>query len=194
MKAVHGCLRKVFFFFSLVVVMSLASAWIFRFELCYYWNRECIDAAARRYQVPASLVAAVIWQESRFNPLCRGKAGEIGYMQIMPGSAREWAREERIFSFSPEMLFDPGTNVLAGTWYLGRAIRRWNAKTDPIPYALAEYNAGRSNALRWNRLAATTTEPFAESISYPTTRAYVRTIMKNYSTFGRPWMRWRSEY
>ena len=149
-----------------------------------------VNAGYFRYQVPAKLIAAVIWQETRFNPLCRGAAGEIGYMQIMPGSAREWAKIEHISSFGSENLFDPGTNILAGTWYLGRAIKRWNNQADPLPYALAEYNAGRSNALRWDRINTLNTQEFTNVISYPTTRAYVKTVLRNYRSFGQPWKRW----
>jgi soluble lytic murein transglycosylase len=138
-------------------------------------------------------VGAVIWQETRFSPYCRGKAGEIGLMQVMPLSAREWAKVERIPAFDPETLRDPGTNILAGTWYLGRALKRWRGQSDPIPYALAEYNAGRSNALRWDRLSATNLDTFTDAISYPTTRAYVRKVLRYYRSFGLPWQRWGRE-
>jgi len=111
-------------------------------------------------------------------------------MQIMPQSAEEWVKAERIENFKPETLFDPGTNILAGTWYLARAIKRWENQTDPIPYALAEYNAGRSNAIRWERSTTLPPESFSEAISYPSTRAYVKAILKSYRTFGKPWERW----
>jgi len=179
---------------SVVLLFLMAGCFLtYRFELCYYRNREWIDVAALRYQVPAKLVAAVIWQETRFNSLCRGKAGEIGFMQIMPGSAREWAKAEHMPDFDPETLFDPGTNVLAGTWYLGRAIKRWSAQTDPLPYALAEYNAGRSNAARWDRINAMNPQEFTNVISYPATRAYVKTVLRNYRSFGQPWKRWGND-
>jgi len=164
--------------------------WAFRLEVLYYRNRPIIDYAAARYQVPPHLVASVIWQETRFHPEYRGKAGEIGLMQIMPQSAGEWAKSENITAFDPVTLFDPGTNVLAGTWYLGRAIRRWKTQADPLPYALAEYNAGRSKALRWEHNTTRSPELFTEMIEYPTTRNYVRAILKHYQTFGRPWKRW----
>ena len=111
-------------------------------------------------------------------------------MQIRPKSAEEWAKAERISNFDPETLLDPATNVLAGTWYLGRAIRRWGNQADPLPYALAEYNAGRSNAIRWEKGTALRPETFTDSISYPGTRSYVRNILRSYRTFGKPWERW----
>ena len=184
-------------FFRNIITMSLFLAalgggfyWAFRFEIHYYRNREQIEDAAQRYQVPPHLIAAVIWQETRFNAACRGKAGEIGLMQIMPQSAGEWVSKEHITGFEPRALLDPGTNILAGTWYLGRAIRRWNTHSNPIPYALAEYNAGRSNALRWDRDSIRSPALFIELIDYPSTRVYVRNIMSHYQGFGRPWERW----
>ncbi|MEI6787605.1 MAG: lytic transglycosylase domain-containing protein [bacterium] len=183
-------LRRIILIPAVLAILGLGLFWAFRFEIQYYRYRPLIDAAADRYQVPARLIAAVIWQETRFNGSCRGKAGEIGLMQIMPKSAGEWAKAERIMDFTPETLLDPGTNVLAGTWYLARAIRRWGNQSDPLPYALAEYNAGRSNALRWDRGTTLPPESFAEAIRFPTTRAYVKNILKSYRTFGKPWERW----
>ena len=128
MSAVNRAFRGLLFLLVGLFFLFACGTWIYRFEIGYYRNRESINAAALRYQVPAKLIAAVIWQETRYNRLCRGKAGEIGYMQIMPASAQEWAKVEHVPNFDPESLFDPGTNILAGTWYLGRAIKRWNAQ------------------------------------------------------------------
>lgn len=183
-------LRTIILILSLLTIIGLGLYWGFRFEIHYYRNRALLDAVAARYQVPPALIASLIWQETRFNSACRGKAGEIGLMQIRPQSAAEWAKAEHIAGFDPQSLFDPGTNMLAGTWYLARALTRWSAQTDPAPYALAEYNAGRSNVIRWERNTAHRPELFIESISYPGTRSYVRNILLNYRTFGKPWKRW----
>lgn len=183
-------LRRIILIPAFLAILGLGLFWAFRFEIRASQNWPVIDAAAARYKVPARLIAAVIWQETRFNASCRGKAGEIGLMQIMPKSAEEWAKAERIEDFKPETLFDPGTNILAGTWYLARAIKRWKNQSDPLPYALAEYNAGRSNALRWERGTTLPPESFPEAISFPGTRAYVKAILKCYRTFGKPWERW----
>lgn len=183
-------LRGIILIPGILAILGLGLYLTFRLEIQYYRNQPLIDAAAERYQVPPRLIAAVIWQETRFNPACRGKAGEIGLMQIMPQSAGEWAKAERINDFNPGTLFDPGTNIMAGTWYLGRAIRRWSNQTNPIPYALAEYNAGRSNAIRWEHGTSLPPESFAEAISFPSTRAYVKNILRSYRTFGKPWERW----
>ena len=79
-------------------------------------------------------------------------------------------------------LFKPEINIRAGTWYLHRAIQYWSAKpkANPLPYALAEYNAGRSNALRWAARDQNDPNVFWNEITYPSTRRYVRDILRNY--------------
>src|SRR6185437_5217955 len=115
-----------------------------------------INAAAKRYKVDPLLVKAVIWQETRFHPDRRGRAGEIGLMQIQEAAAMDWAGAEHIQNFSHEQCFDPGTNVLAGTFYLGKLLKRYAHTDNPIPFALADYNAGRGRLLKWNGGAGAT--------------------------------------
>jgi soluble lytic murein transglycosylase len=140
-----------------------------------------IARSAERHQVPPELLAAVIWRESGFDPYEIGRAGERGLMQVTAEAGREWAAACHVPGFSTADLLNPATNIEAGTWYLARAIARWSSKTDPVPYALAEYNAGRANARRWAG-AGGTDDPgaFRERIDYPSTRAYVRDVLRRY--------------
>ena len=143
-----------------------------------------IRAAARRYGVEPALVKAVVWRESHFHPHVRGHAEEIGLMQLQEEAAREWASAERLQGFEHEHCFDPGTNTLAGTWYLRKLLRRYAHTDNPLPYALADYNAGRANVLKWNHGAATTNSmAFIEQIGFPGTRAYVRSVMRRYAYY-----------
>src|SRR5262245_54909616 len=65
----------------------------------YFWRTGWLErsqdrpirAAAQRYGVEPALVKAVVWRESRFYPGARGRASEIGLMQLQEDSAREWA-------------------------------------------------------------------------------------------------------
>lgn len=143
-----------------------------------------IAAAAARYNVDPLLVKAIIWQETRFHPDRRGKAGEIGLMQIREPAALEWAGAERIQNFSHEQCFDPGTNTLAGTFYLSKLLKRYMNTDDPVPYALADYNAGRGNLLKWNNGAAVTNSTvFIAQIGFPGTKAYVISIRRRYAFY-----------
>lgn len=169
-----------------------AAAFLFRFEYRAWRFRDVIGVAAERYGVPPRLIAAVAWQETHFRPYVVGRAGELGLMQVTPAAGLEWAKAEQRLPFSRADLLDPRTNLLAGTWYLKRALNRWQAESEPVSRALAEYNAGRSNAVRWDRNTPEG-EPLAAAITYPTTRRYVQSVLLHYRTFGRPWRRWNSQ-
>jgi soluble lytic murein transglycosylase len=147
------------------------------------WREHRFDAtilrAADRYGVDPALVKAVVWRESRFNPRAVGHAGEIGLMQIRELAAVEWSSSQGVLAFELDHLFDPGTNTLAGAWYLSRVLKRYTQTDDPLPYALADYNAGRNNVLRWNKgLAATNSSAFIAQIGFPGTRKYVQTVVR----------------
>ena len=158
----------------------------------YWWWLEWLErsqdgpirAAARRYGVEPALVKAIVWRESRFHPRVRGRAEEIGLMQLREEAAREWASAEHLSAFEHEHCFDPGTNTLAGTWYLRKLLRRYTQTDNPLPYALADYNAGRGNVLKWIQgAAATNSTAFIEQIGFPGTREYVRSVIRRYEHY-----------
>jgi soluble lytic murein transglycosylase len=100
-------------------------------------------------------------------------------MQLQEEAAREWAEAEHLNDFDHAQCLDPATNTFAGTWYLRKLLRRYQQTDNPIPYALADYNAGRGNVLKWNRgEAATNSGAFIDHIGFPGTRLYVRTVMQ----------------
>ena len=145
---------------------------------------EAILAAAARYDVDAALVKAVVWRESWFDPRAKGKAGEIGLMQVGELAAREWAEAEGVPLFFHRQLYDPRKNTLAGTWYLRKALRRYAQTDNPLPYGLAEYNAGRANVLKWAiGEAATNSAAFIEQIGFPSTKEYVKAVMQQYDYY-----------
>lgn len=139
-----------------------------------------IREAASQYGVDARLISAVIWKESRFQPNVVGEAGEIGLMQVTEAAGWEWARATGFYLFSPVDLFDPANNIQAGTWYLARALQRWSHHPDPLPFALAEYNAGRANVLRWTKKSGPHAGAFLEAITFPTTRRYIEDVARRY--------------
>lgn len=161
----------------LVIIADAVGGWLYYRYRREHSQDEVIRAAAARYGVDAALVKAVVWRESWFNPEVRGKAGEIGLMQIREPAAREWAEAERIAGFQHEHIRDPGSNTLAGAWYLAKLLRRYPQADDPVPYALADYNAGRGNVLRWNQgAAATNSQQFLAQMTFPGTRRYIETV------------------
>ena len=147
-----------------------------------------IRAVAAEHHLDPMLVKAVVWRESRFDPKKQGTRGERGLMQVSEKAANEWARENKITNFRADQLFDPKTNLEAGTWYLHRAFERWAAQSDPIPFALAEYNAGASRAERWSGGDGVTdisVRQFLQNIDFPATRKYVESIIERYEFYQR---------
>lgn len=142
-----------------------------------------IQSVATEQQLDPMLVKAVVWRESRLAPKKIGIAGERGLMQVSEKAAAEWAGENKIENFRVEDLFDPKTNLQAGSWYLHRAMEHWKAQADPLPFALAEYNAGASRAQRWaggSAAAPISAHDFLQKIDFPRTRKYIDTILDRY--------------
>ena len=147
-----------------------------------------IKSVAAEHHLDPMLVKAVVWRESRFDPQKFGTAGERGLMQVSEKAANEWARENKVDNFRAEELFDPKTNLEAGCWYLERALEHWEAQPDPIPFALAEYNAGASRVQRWaggDGSSGLSAREFLRNIDFRGTRNYVESIVDRYQFFKR---------
>ncbi len=146
-----------------------------------------IAQVGRKQRVDPMLIKAVIWRESSFHPDKVGKNGERGLMQVTEAAAKDWARIQKDDTFVVNELFDPRKNIEVGTWYLKQALQRWSAKDDPIPFALAEYNAGKKRVDRWidqtNMGEKTSADDLRESISFKSTRGYVDSILGRYKAY-----------
>ncbi len=147
-----------------------------------------ITAVSAQHHLDPMVVKAVVWRESRFDPRKFGSAGERGLMQVTERAAQEWARETKVEDFRAEELFDPRVNLQAGSWYLARALQHWKHQSDPLPFALAEYNAGASRAIRWaggDDSVVLAPEDFRQSIDFPGTRNYVDSILARVDFYKR---------
>ena len=108
-----------------------------------------IRSVATEHHLDPMLVKAVVWRESRFDPKKHGNAGERGLMQVSEkqptnGRARIRSTTSGSSSFSIRKQSRSRRLVFASGG------RRWKAQSDPMPFALAEYNAGASRAQRWS--------------------------------------------
>lgn len=170
---------KVLLFFLLLVLAAEVGVILWR----QHQPKEnpydpIIAQVAREDGVDPFLIRALIWRESRFRPDMLGGAQERGLMQVTPTIGEEWAKANKIANFQADDLFNPWVNIRAGTWCLNRALGRWSSTDDPPTYALAEYNAGHSNAVRWVDPASPSDHvAFMNRISFPRTRQYVETIL-----------------
>jgi soluble lytic murein transglycosylase len=166
------------------VLMAGATGWAVYYNWREHREDDVILEASRRYGADPALIKAVVWRETWFDPSRVGHAGEIGLMQLRPLTAQEWVTAEHLSGWQSSSLFDARTNAFAGTWYLTKLLRRYTRTDNPLPYALADYNAGRSHVLQWaGGGAMTNSAMFMQSIGYPGTRAYIESIMQRYARY-----------
>jgi soluble lytic murein transglycosylase len=118
-----------------------------------------IVKAARDSGVPAAMVKAVIHAESAFDPQAVSKAGAMGLMQLMPGTARELGVGQP---------FRADENVQGGTRYL----RQLHDRYGNWAYTLAAYNAGPTAVDRHQGIP-----PYAE------TQQYVKRVLSYYRRY-----------
>jgi len=141
---------------------------------------DVIRAEAATRGVDAALVAALIHQESSFNPRAASRAGALGLMQVLPSVGASIARTARVNPFERVLLFQPDVNIRLGAIHLDAMLRQY----PHIVYALAAYNAGGSPVRRWRQKAGSTDpELFIERIPYDETRDYVRILLRNQATY-----------
>lgn len=106
---------------------------------------EIIEKYSNKYAVEKSLIFAVINVESRFNENAISSKGARGLMQIMPDTAIWLAEKSGIEGITEENYFEVENNINLGTWYLAYFLEKYDEKS----LALASYNAGRGNVLKW---------------------------------------------
>ena len=151
-----------------------------------------VEAVERRYQLPESLVYAVMRQESAFRPNVVSPAGAVGLMQLMPNTARRAADEITQQPGAP-WVPDPHrptnvvNNVELGGFYLNKLLGLLGRQ---MPVAIAAYNAGPGAVSQW--LKSTEDLPvdvWVAHIPYEETRDYVAVVLSNwlaYRYLGNP--------
>lgn len=192
--------RFLIVIFTLLVPVAMSLVWWGKTATFEKQFDALIEPIATEQRIDPLLIRAVIWRESRFRPHMRGGDGERGLMQIMEIAADDWLKREKIQNFDYDQLFDPETNIRIGTWYLARAMRRWEETDEPLVFALAEYNAGRTHALRWvDPERPRDSQSFLERIDFPTTKRYVSMIQKKYYQYQEgyiqpPWVTYAQDW
>jgi len=117
-----------------------------------------INQAAQKYGVNPFLIAAIIQQESGFNPKAVSSAGARGLMQLMPGTAS---------GLGVTNSFDPYQNIMGGTKYISQQLKAFG---NDLSKALAAYNAGPGNVRKYGGIP-----PFKE------TQNYVNKVLGNFN-------------
>lgn len=115
---------------------------------------------AQKYGIDDSLVKAVIYTESYFNPNATSKKGASGLMQLMPATAEKYGVSD---------LYNPQQNIVAGIKHLSYLMTLF---PDNLKHVLAAYNAGENAVNKYNGIP-----PYRE------TQGYVKKVMKHFKRF-----------
>jgi len=139
-------------------------------------ERETLISSSKENGLDPVLVAALIRQESNFNPLATSPVGARGLMQLMPDVGKAVAASKGIGPWDPDLLYQPAVNIKLGTAHLSGLAHRY----PEVVKVLAAYNAGESRVEKWSsKTGAADPEVFTERIPFVETRDYVRTIVRN---------------
>jgi soluble lytic murein transglycosylase len=171
--------------FAVVTLLALvavggAAVWVVSAEPEWYQRvryplryEAIVEAHARNYDLPSTLLAAVIYTESKFDSGARSAAGAVGLMQLLPDTARGIATRTGGDRFVVDDLLDPELNVRYGSWYLRHLLDKY--KDEEL--ALAAYNAGQANVDRWREQGS--------GIEFPETRHYVQRVEELKAIYAR---------
>jgi soluble lytic murein transglycosylase len=143
-------------------------------------DRDELARAAKAQGLDPALVAAIIRQESSFNPRAVSAADARGLMQVLPSVGQEVARSLGFPVWYPALLLDADANLQLGTAHLATYRKQYG----PLPRVLAAYNAGGSRVERWtNRPGSDDPEMFTDRIPFAETREYVRVVQRNLAVY-----------
>lgn len=145
-----------------------------------YW--PLLQRHAKAHELDPYLLAALVAQESTFDPAIRSSANAIGLMQILPSTGRQYARRLGISRFSSSRLTNPEINVRIGASYFARLVEEFGG----AHFALASYNAGESRVRTWKaERPDIEQDEFIDDIPFPETQNYVKRILGTAEDYRR---------
>ncbi len=142
-----------------------------------------LDEEAAERGIDPLFLAALVRQESYWDPVAGSHAGALGLTQVIPPTGQGIANALGYSSFRASDLFRPAVALEFGAYYLGGQIARFG---DPL-LALTAYNAGPGNAVRWMERPRDTAADLVESIDFTETKLYVTYIYEAYAHYQLAW-------
>jgi soluble lytic murein transglycosylase len=136
---------------------------------------EYVRVHARENNLDPALLAAVIYQESKFDARAESASGAIGLMQLTPATAKGIAIRTGGSRFETSDLLDPEINIRYGAWYLANLFHKYGNER----LVLAAYNAGQGTVDKWRAAG--------EPIQFSETRAYVARVEHLKNVYRSAW-------
>jgi soluble lytic murein transglycosylase len=148
---------------------------------------DIIRQQASDKDLDPTLIAGVIYAESRFRDGQVSSAGAQGLMQLTPATAKDIAHRSGGVAFELSDLATPQVNIAYGSWYLDHLLDKY-AGNEVL--ALAAYNGGQGNVDRWIHDARQREQDLrVADIPFPETREYVRTVLAARADYRREYPR-----
>ena len=173
-------MRRVFLLGAAAAALAAGALYVYETEPVWYARiryplryEEIVRGHARNYRLRPELLAAVIYQESKFDADARSASGAIGLMQLLPDTAKGIAARTGGSRFRVSDLYDPEINVRYGAWYLRHLLRKYGDERT----ALAAYNAGQRRVDEWRARGV--------GIQFEETRHYVVRVAELRDTYRR---------
>lgn len=178
-----GKIKKYFYIILCMVILLVGySGWrlwnsdYVQMRFVYMWPyQQDILEYSERNKIDPFLVAAIIKNESGFDPKAVSAVGAVGLMQIMPETGRWIAEQMGLKNYHDNDLYQTKKNIRMGCWYIGELEHEFQRNLALIMIA---YNAGRGQTKAWmeengwdynfNNL---------DAIPYPDTKEYVVKVL-----------------
>ncbi|MEO7729585.1 MAG: transglycosylase SLT domain-containing protein, partial [Kofleriaceae bacterium] len=143
-----------------------------------YW--ELLTRHAALNKVPIAIQIAIVREESGFDPLDESYANAIGLTQMIPPTAKDFAKGTGIDP-TRENLRDPEKNVTIGSRFLGSLYKTWDGFMLLVP---PSYNAGPAGVRKMLRVRGTwDADEFVEGIVDDQARNYTKRVLGSYFTY-----------
>jgi soluble lytic murein transglycosylase len=176
---------------DLLTASKLAQRWgwrevaIFTIARAKHWDdvdirfpigfAEKVQENSIKNDLNPAIVYGLIRRESAFNENAHSPAGARGLMQLMPGTARQIAKDFKERWKGSKSLYQPVTNIRYGSYYYRKLLKQFDGN---YALALAAYNAGPNRVKQWlpedQSLPA---DIWIETIPYHETREYVVNVL-----------------
>lgn len=153
----------------------------FREVLYPYSYRYLIERSAKRHGVSPFLLAALIREESKFDPRASSAAAARGLTQFVITTAERIARAQGMGPISPRELEKPEVAIELGAAYLRELGERYQGRW---AHAIAAYNAGEPQAHLWERYCYTPdSAEFFTKVAFRETRSYLGRVLTSFGQY-----------